>query len=127
MTGRVAQLVEQRTENPRVDSSILSSATISPILVLLALCLGGCSDDPCAQLCQSVGQRLGGCIEEWDASWDFFGATRQRQFVTSCQDDWSELRVDLEVRQINASEEACDDALAELRGLTCDELRALYF
>ncbi len=26
--GRVAQLVEQRIENPRVDSSILSPATI---------------------------------------------------------------------------------------------------
>ena len=34
MFGRVAQLVEQRTENPRVDSSILSPATTSPPFVL---------------------------------------------------------------------------------------------
>ena len=30
--GQIAQLVEQRTENPRVDSSILSLATILPTL-----------------------------------------------------------------------------------------------
>ena len=29
LLGQIAQLVEQRIENPRVDSSILSLATIS--------------------------------------------------------------------------------------------------
>lgn len=96
------------------------------VLWLLPLLIG-CSDDPCEQLCQSVGQRFGGCIEEWDASWEFFGATRQREFVTSCQEEWTEVRVDLEVRQIDASEDACEDALGDLGGLSCAELRALYF
>ena len=36
--GRVAQLVEQRTENPRVGSSILPPATIpSPFKLFIAI------------------------------------------------------------------------------------------
>ncbi len=125
-------MVEQGTENPRVGGSTPSLATILPLLVAaVAAPAAGCGQDPCETLCTTMGRELGRCMGEWPADWQDLDATGRRAWVTSCRNGWSEVRADLEPRELDDALDQCgetQDALDELdaRGETCDVLRALY-
>jgi hypothetical protein len=126
-SGQVAQLVEQRIENPRVGGSSPSLATI-PLFLFLLL---GCKDDPCEQLCQRTTSRLASCMEEWPVGWDDFDSTSRSNFRVRCDNRWDEVRSGLEPRELEDGRDQCSEGLAELtaaqaRGEDCDLLRALY-
>lgn len=88
--------------------------------------VNGCSSDPCEQLCRDVTAEIRGCRESWGADWEILGATGQRDFRVACIEQWQTERSQMEAREIEIAEEACDDAREELTRLGCVELRALY-
>ena len=125
--GQVAQVVEQRIENPRVGGSSPSLATI-PLLVLL---IAGCKDDPCEQLCQRTTNRLAECMEDWPVGWDDFDSTSRANFRVRCENRWDEVRSGLEPRELEDARDQCDETVSDLSALQksgedCDHLRALY-
>ena len=131
--GRVAQLVEQRIENPRVGGSIPSSATTSQLHVgdsmsrwtLLLCVLGmGCGDG-CERLCREVGQRLNQCFES-GASWEDVDARSRQDFVGRCQDDWDRTRAQLTTSDLGEAVDVCVDGRVELDAFDCTELQLLY-
>ena len=125
--GQVAQLVEQRIENPRVGGSTPPLATFS-ILFLLA---AGCKPDPCEQLCQRTTNRLAVCMQDWPVDWDDFDSTSRANFRTRCDNRWDEVRSSLEPRELEDARDQCSETLSEIaelrqNGEDCDHLRALY-
>ena len=148
-SGQVAQLVEQRTENPRVGGSIPPLATICPLaqterwvcgavgrlgpVALLCLLGLGCNPDHCDDLCVATGRKLQQCFEAdlGDALWSDLDATSRSGFVSACQQRWSAVRADLEPRVLEDALDQCEEAgfdmdQMEREGTTCDQLRALY-
>ena len=119
--GRIAQLVEQGIENPRVGGSTPSPATTA---LLLALALTGCGDS-CEQLCTGVGNELASC-KPASLSWNDLGARNRADFVDACQDQWNRSRIDLSASDLRLALEACDDTTAELQDLECTDIVALY-
>ena len=145
LSGQVAQLVEQGTENPRVGGSIPSLATQKTsaragVLALLARVIGaaallavaGCQSDSCDQLCVRTASSLNRCLSTWEpADWEMLDAENQGAFLETCQSRWSEVRSSLESRELQDALEQCDEALTAINemgedGTTCDQLRALY-
>ena len=122
--GRVAQLVEQGTENPRVGGSTPSPATT---FCAVALVLAGCTSDTCYQLCATTAQAIEPCLTEWGAGWDDFDAGSRVAWGDTCRADWDEERLSLELRQVSVANDACTAASEDLGTMSCDELRALYF
>ena len=124
MKGRVAQLVEQGTENPCVGSSNLSPATI--ILLPLALLLHGCTGlvfDQCEQLCLEVGVALDGCDR---LEWEDLGAASREAYISECRSEWNDVAADGTARELELGIGMCEEARDEVADLTCDELVALY-
>ena len=121
--GRVAQLVEQGTENPRVGGSTPSPATF---FFLLVSGLSACSSDQCYSLCATTANAVGGCMEEWGVTWEYFGASKQKDWGDSCRTEWETEKATLEPRQVQAAQDECAAAATELATPDCDELRALY-
>ena len=125
--GQVAQLVEQGTENPRVGGSIPSLATFFLPLVLAGISgLSGCSSDQCYALCGTTANAVGGCLDEWGVTWEYFGASKQKEWGDTCRSDWETEKATLEPRQVQSAQDECAAAAAELATPDCDELRALY-
>jgi hypothetical protein len=127
LMGRVAQLVEQGIENPRVGGSIPSPATITlPASLWLALTLGaasGCGDN-CEQLCIGVRDAIAECDPQ-SLSWNDLGARGPINFVTECRDQWDRERLNLSAPELRRALQACGDARKQLE-LSCDEVLALY-
>ncbi len=117
--GRVAQLVEQGTENPRVGGSIPSPA------MLLALALLACGGDPCAALCRQTGGRIAAC-RSGALVWEDLGASGRAGFVNQCLDDWDRTSADLSSGELSVAQDVCDDASGDLAQMTCDSLIAVY-
>ncbi len=140
--GRIAQLVEQGIENPRVGGSIPSPATFLSFrvpprmqwrraLALAALLLLGCANDECELLCGTVASRLDACIEEWPTEWQALDSTGRAAYRRECQATWASVRSDLEPRELNDALQQCEEASVALTRMsrsesTCDQLRALY-
>ena len=98
---------------------------------LAFLVLLGCGQDQCEQLCSSTATALDGCLDEWPADWSDLDASGASQFSRFCDDQWSEVRNDLEPRELDDALDQCEetnDTLATLSsdGESCDVLRALY-
>ena len=124
--GRIAQLVEQGIENPRVGGSIPSLATLLSLSLLLVSGLGlaGCGDR-CQQLCTNVGSTLAGC-KPGSLSWNDLGARSRADFVNTCRDQWDRSRIDMSASDLRLALEACSDTNNELGRLQCPEILALY-
>ena len=136
--GRIAQLVEQGIENPRVGGSTPSLATIpftsgDPLggvragrigAALLAVALAGCGDK-CEVLCQNVGARVAACKPE-SMSWNDLGARTRTDFVNQCRNQWSRERLDLSATDLRLALQACRDTSQEVTDLSCEEIVALY-
>ena len=121
--GQVAQLVEQRTENPRVGGSS------PPLATLFIVVLFGCQRDPCENLCLSSGVILDRCLQQWGAEWEALNATGQLAFQNACNEEWSTVRATLEVRELEDALVQCEAAQLGLESMgdsTCDQLRAIY-
>ena len=131
--GQIAPLVEQGTENPRGGGSIPSLATFSLRILAgaLALLSVACQNDACEQLCIELAQRLDGCIEQWPTDWGEFDARGRADFRRTCQQEWAEVRVDLEPRELDDGLDQCSDTSIALNRLrrdqeSCDQMRSLY-
>ncbi len=136
--GRIAQLVEQGIENPRVGGSNPSLATTpssSPrgrvesryrrrgaLLAVALAVVSGCGDR-CDRLCERLGDALATCRPA-SLTWNDLGA--RTGFVNTCQDDWDRARSQLASAQASAALDACDDTSSTLEELSCEELVALY-
>ena len=127
--GRVAQLVEQGTENPRVGGSTPSLATFFIwVLPLLAACE---RQDRCEELCVQTTNVLATCMDDWPIGWEELGSPNRRLFRRACLNQWAEVRSTSEPRELDNALEQCDETLTdfdELRqtGELCAALRALY-
>ena len=132
-------MVEQGTENPRVGGSIPSLATTSSRYVpavtrakaLLVLLLAACGQDQCEQLCSNTATQLGACFDEWPADWSDLDASGASQFSRFCDNQWSDVRNDLEPRELDDALDQCEETNDRLATLanddqSCDVLRALY-
>ena len=123
--GRVAQLVEQGIENPRVGGSIPSPATLLTLVVMMvplmgSTCFGG---DKCEQLCVEIATRVARCKPD-SLQWEDLGAERRQDFISECRRDWERERLDLSASELAVALEFCDDTVPE--SLTCEEVTALY-
>ena len=123
-SGRVAQLVEQRIENPCAGGS-------SPPLAMFALaCLSllvACGDH-CENLCQRTADRLTVCKED-SLSWPDMGARNKADFVNQCWSDWDRENSQLSAPALREALDVCAESGRDLRGderLTCGEMLALY-
>ena len=124
--GRIAQLVEQGIENPRVGGSTPSLATTlaPPLLLLILVALSACGDR-CEQLCQSVGEDLAACRPaSW--SWADFGARSQGDFVNTCESSWERTRNALTSAEASAALDVCDETADRLLVLSCEVIVELY-
>lgn len=74
-------------------------------------------------------------MPEWGVDWEALGASSQRAWRLRCEGDWEIVRSELEVREIPAAREQCEQGLVDLIALrtgdsagsdTCDVLRAVY-
>ena len=136
--GRIAQLVEQGTENPRVDGSIPPPANMillqqhryghvpTVLFVFLLALASGCSTDPCEQLCDDVTLQIRRCRESWGLEWEVLGADSRLQLRQQCVDQWQNERSNLEPREVDIAEARCEDGIVELDASDCESLRALY-
>ena len=124
--GRIAQLVEQGIENPRVGGSTPSPATAHTLLfvALLAAAAGGCGDR-CQSLCVSVADRVQTCRPE-SITWADLGAKSRSDFVGACQVAWDRTRLSLSANDLRLALEDCQAANKEVDTLSCDEIIALY-
>ena len=125
--GQVAQLVEQRTENPRVGGSNPSLATT----FLLVWFAAGCGQDTCDELCNEMSWRLSACVRDWPEDWSAVGARGRTNFRRACQNQWADERSQLESWELDDALDQCSETSTALRrsddrGTACDELRALY-
>jgi hypothetical protein len=111
--GRVAQLVEQGTENPCVDGSIPSPATL-----LFALGLVGCGDS-CEALCRDISYEIVDCNTE-DYTWSDFGAKNRVDYSDSCRDDWDVTRGDLNSRELELALDVCKESREALEDVPCE-------
>ncbi len=101
------------------------------MLVALALLLAACGQDQCEQLCTNTSAALDACLDEWPADWSDLDASGANQFANFCDNQWGEVRNDLEPRELDDALDQCEetnDTLATLRAddQSCDVLRALY-
>ena len=96
--------------------------------MILAALLLSCATDPCSQACARVARRLNRCMDNdgWSLTWQDLGATSQSDFRENCQDAWDLAQADLETRQSDAADEACEVVVQDVTRMSCDELRALY-
>ena len=134
--GRVAQLVEQGTENPRVGGSIPPPATTSrqrtahrapsPLGALLTVLLSGCGADPCRTLCLDATTAMAGCLGEWGYTWEDLGAASKADYRSTCLEQWDTTRVTLETRQVSEAQDRCTAADSDLDTLSCAEIWALF-
>ncbi|NOY27068.1 MAG: hypothetical protein GXP62_14460 [Oligoflexia bacterium] len=100
-------------------------------MAVLVAGLSGCGSDACQRLCDHTGSRLEACLATWPATWADLDATSKVDFQGSCQSEWSQVRSDLEPRQLDDALKQCEETLADLtalrqQGTACDYLRALY-
>ncbi len=129
-SGQVAQLVEQRTENPRVGGSNPSLATTLFLMVLASFGIG-CGQDTCDELCVEMSWRMSACVREWPEDWSEVGARGRPNFRRACQNQWADERAQLESWELDDALDQCSETSTSLRraderGTACDELRALY-
>jgi hypothetical protein len=121
--GRVAQSVEQGTENPCVGGSIPSPATFF-LLIMSAASVMGCGDR-CEKLCQDIATELDGCKSE-SLSWADLGARSKIDFVEECRSQWEYERSDLSPNNLVLSLDACEATQKTLPALSCEVIIALY-
>ncbi|HND30594.1 MAG TPA: hypothetical protein PLA94_11365 [Myxococcota bacterium] len=100
--------------------------------------VGGCSSDPCEQLCVDLTSAIRRCRVAWGTSWEVLGASGATEYRNLCVRQWQNARTGLEPREIDLAEAQCDDARLDLADLVaadqegdlsdldCDVLRALY-
>ena len=131
--GRVAQLVEQGTENPCVGSSILSPATsVAFVLVVASVFAGGCGmfRDRCGRLCAEVSLEIEPCMADtgYPMSWPDLGARSRADYEKQCRQQWDQAIVDLTSRELELALDECELATEEITtsGFGCDEVMALY-
>ncbi len=122
--GRVAQLVEQGIENPRVGGSTPSLATTTLLFVVSIGLLAGCGDR-CQLLCEDVADAVARCRPD-AVSWEDLGATGRRAWATDCKRDWDDTSAALGSRELELSLDVCEQGQEALIDVTCDELIALY-
>ena len=96
--------------------------------MILAALLLSCAPDPCSDACRLVARQLHRCMNNdgWSLTWQDLGATSRADFRENCQDAWDLAQADLETRQSDAADEACEVVSQDVTSLSCDELRALY-
>ncbi len=120
-------MVEQRIENPRVGSSILSLAT-SLAAITLTACGGlgafGPFEDDCEATCRIAARELDACLD--DVDWAELGATGELDWRQQCQEDWEVMRRDLSELQRDQALASCAEMREVARTATCEELEALY-
>ena len=125
--GLVAQLVEQRTENPCVGGSSPPWATsffLVRFFVFTTLFAGlaGCQNDPCMTLCQELSNQLRTC------DWSYLTNAELRSLRVSCQNRWQIKRGRADGRILEDAYEQCELTLEEIETANqpCDVLRAIY-
>ena len=100
-------------------------------LALAAVLLAACGQDQCEQLCSNTATELDACLDEWPADWSDFDASGANQFTRFCDNQWSDVRNDLEPRELDDALDQCEETNEHLAALvsddeSCDVLRALY-
>jgi hypothetical protein len=100
-------------------------------LALTALLLAACGQDKCEQLCQATADQLDACLDEWPADWSDLDASGANQFANFCDNQWGDVRNDLEPRELDDALDQCEETNETLAALasdgdSCDVLRALY-
>ncbi len=125
LKGRIAQLVEQGIENPRVGGSTPSPATVA--LVLAVALPSGCRllTDQCEDLCDAVADQVDECLPE-SISWIDLGATNKQNYIDTCRDQWDRVIIDLSANDLRLALDDCKEAKKEVPTLSCDEIVALY-
>jgi hypothetical protein len=98
---------------------------------LACLALLGCGQDQCEQLCTNTATQLDACLDGWPAEWADLGAGSASQFSRFCDNRWSDVRNDLEPRELDDALDQCEETNDHLTDLvnddqSCDVLRALY-
>ena len=122
--GRVAQSVEQGTENPCVGGSIPSPATFTMMTVGVLLLASGCGDR-CESLCRELATEIDACRSE-SLSWADLGARSRPDFVEQCRRQWEQERADLSPNSLVLSLDVCQATQEELPQLDCDVITSLY-
>ena len=120
-SGPVAQLVEQRTENPCVGGSSPPWATLF-FISLFSIFFTGCQEDPCELLCQDITNRIRDC------EWSNLTSAELRSLRVSCQNRWVIRRGNVDGRILEDAYQQCNLALDDFESSedVCDELRAIY-
>jgi hypothetical protein len=123
--GRVAQLVEQGTENPCVGGSSPPSATF----LLISLISTGCQTDKCKRLCTEIEITVSECMDDWPVEWEHLDASSASEFGESCQNQWITLSESMEIRERQQAQEQCQQTIVEIRleDDPCELLRGIYF
>ena len=80
-------------------------------MIALLLTVFACvSEDPCLDMCSTITQHLGGCIEGAAISWDDMGYADARDFFHSCETwAWSTRKIETEEGPQGATEQICDE------------------
>jgi hypothetical protein len=91
----------------------------------------GCDPDRCEQLCRLTANRLEACMEGWSMDWEDLDTSTKANFRRQCTNRWSEVRSDLESRELEDAHEQCEETSLEIadlqaQGEDCDHLRSLY-
>jgi hypothetical protein len=94
------------------------------MMFLFAMTLGCVPNDPCASMCSSATQHLGGCLELMGANWMDAGYTDAIGFFESCETwAWVTRKLEDEGGPSGATERQCIEWESQIEsdGFICDD------
>ena len=98
------------------------------MIFLLSMALGCSSDDPCASMCSSATQHLGGCLELIGANWADAGYPDANAFFDSCETwAWVTRKLEDDEGRSGATEQQCIEWESQIEAddFTCDDFNEI--